>query len=85
MLAKVNAPRCPTCASPLATGLRSPLFPFCSQKCKLVDLSRWLNGEYAIVEPLLDASLLDDGALDGVEPLVQNNRTKSGMDDGHGQ
>ena len=81
----VNAPRCPTCASPLATGLRSPLFPFCSQKCKLVDLSRWLNGEYAIVEPLGAEHLLDEGEFGDFELLPPHKRPKSETDDGHGQ
>lgn len=70
----MNAPRCPICATPLATGLRSPLFPFCSRKCKLADLSRWLDGDYRISEPLAvdgDAltreqleDLLKDGSID---------------------
>jgi hypothetical protein len=26
--------------------------PFCSQRCKLIDLGKWFNGENAISEPL---------------------------------
>ena len=26
--------------------------PFCSQRCKLIDLGKWLGGEHAISEPL---------------------------------
>jgi uncharacterized protein len=26
--------------------------PFCSQRCKLIDLGKWLAGEHAISEPL---------------------------------
>jgi len=29
-----------------------PWFPFCGQRCKLLDLGRWLNNEYAVVEDL---------------------------------
>ena len=25
-----------------------PSFPFCSDRCKLVDLGRWIDGDYAI-------------------------------------
>lgn len=39
--------KCPTCRQDLADP-RSPLRPFCSRRCKLVDLGRWLDGEYAI-------------------------------------
>lgn len=27
-------------------------FPFCSRKCKLVDLSRWFDGDYVISQPI---------------------------------
>lgn len=39
--------KCPTCRKVLEDP-RSPLRPFCSQRCKLVDLGRWLDGDYAI-------------------------------------
>jgi endogenous inhibitor of DNA gyrase (YacG/DUF329 family) len=26
----------------------SSLYPFCSERCKLIDLGRWLNGRYQI-------------------------------------
>ena len=29
----------------------APFRPFCSQRCKLVDLGRWLDGTYQISEP----------------------------------
>ena len=43
--------KCPTCRK---TGeWRGGKFaPFCSQRCKLVDLGKWFNAEHAISEPL---------------------------------
>lgn len=35
---------CPICSKPSAKGA----YPFCSPRCKDVDLSRWLSGSYAI-------------------------------------
>lgn len=29
-----------------------PLGPFCSKRCKMVDLGQWLGEEYRISEPL---------------------------------
>jgi endogenous inhibitor of DNA gyrase (YacG/DUF329 family) len=29
-----------------------PMGPFCSGRCKMVDLGRWLNEEYRVSEPL---------------------------------
>jgi len=35
---------CPTCGGPASLEHR----PFCSRRCKDVDLSRWLGGRYRI-------------------------------------
>ncbi len=29
-----------------------PFFPFCSKRCKLVDLGKWVDEEHRIEEPL---------------------------------
>jgi endogenous inhibitor of DNA gyrase (YacG/DUF329 family) len=43
--------RCPTCKKKGA-WFAGPYGPFCSRRCKLVDLGKWLNEEHAISEPL---------------------------------
>lgn len=45
-----KASTCAICDKPLAP--ESDLFPFCSKRCKLVDLNRWFGGEYAVVSKL---------------------------------
>jgi len=45
--------RCPICKKPVPLpreGSKSPPahFPFCSDRCKLIDLGRWLDGKYQI-------------------------------------
>ena len=35
---------CPVCGKPASPALR----PFCSERCRQVDLGRWLAGDYAI-------------------------------------
>lgn len=43
---------CPTCAKPAAPGPENAAFPFCSARCKTIDLGRWLNEEYRVpVQP----------------------------------
>ncbi len=44
--------KCPICAKPYEiAGLDAlPSFPFCTDRCKLVDLGRWIDGAYAIPE-----------------------------------
>ncbi len=48
---KVN---CPTCRKVVVRSPESkvPFFPFCSERCKLLDLGKWLSGEHRIEEPL---------------------------------
>jgi endogenous inhibitor of DNA gyrase (YacG/DUF329 family) len=42
--AKKSAKPCPICGKPAAEASR----PFCSERCRDVDLNRWLSGSYAI-------------------------------------
>ena len=44
--------KCPTCGKP-AEWKDNPFRPFCSERCQLVDLGRWVEGEYRVPgEPL---------------------------------
>jgi uncharacterized protein len=42
--------RCPTCGKSFEVARLDdlPSFPFCSDRCKLVDLGRWIDGAFAI-------------------------------------
>lgn len=35
---------CPICGKPSAYATR----PFCSERCRLIDLGHWINGTYAV-------------------------------------
>jgi uncharacterized protein len=50
---------CPTCRRPVSKdpARSSKLFPFCSERCHLVDLGRWLGEEYRIAGPPADPTL----------------------------
>ncbi len=48
--AKPRVDKCPICRKPV-TEDRDP-FPFCSQRCRQVDLSRWLGEKYLISRPI---------------------------------
>jgi uncharacterized protein len=39
--------KCPTCKKPIEWK-DNPYRPFCSERCKLVDLGRWVNDEYSV-------------------------------------
>jgi endogenous inhibitor of DNA gyrase (YacG/DUF329 family) len=38
---------CPTCGKP-AQWQDNPSRPFCSERCKLIDLGRWVDEEYRV-------------------------------------
>ncbi|MEO8486092.1 MAG: DNA gyrase inhibitor YacG [Betaproteobacteria bacterium] len=44
---------CPHCGKPVEWGPQSPFRPFCSERCKLVDLHGWATEKYrvAAVDP----------------------------------
>jgi endogenous inhibitor of DNA gyrase (YacG/DUF329 family) len=39
---------CPICKKPVAPRAENASFPFCSGRCKTIDLGRWVNEEYRI-------------------------------------
>ena len=38
--------RCPICREAVEPAAKT--FPFCSKRCRLVDLGQWLDGKYRI-------------------------------------
>ena len=48
--------RCPTCKHEVLPRATNPAFPFCSPRCREIDLGRWLGEEYRIP----DASAAED-------------------------
>jgi endogenous inhibitor of DNA gyrase (YacG/DUF329 family) len=52
MRKRVLSLRCPTCKKLV---LRTdPEFPFCSDRCRLIDLGKWASGGYVISTPVTD-------------------------------
>jgi len=43
--------RCPICRKPV-TWQGNPYRPFCSERCKLLDLDNWLSERYRISTPV---------------------------------
>ena len=45
--------RCPICKKPARAAGAD--FPFCSGRCRLLDLGKWANGAYVVSSPVTDA------------------------------
>jgi len=55
--------RCPTCKRLVKNT--DVEFPFCSKRCRTIDLGRWASGKYVIPSPLPDTG---DDAIDENRP-----------------
>ena len=65
---KVKPKKSPTTSCPICKKKTTETFrPFCSKRCADVDLSRWLNGRYAIPVVEEDGSIPTDPANENFE------------------
>ncbi len=55
---KVRSLRCPTCRKIVLRD--EPDFPFCSRRCRLIDLGKWASGAYVISTPINQADQFGD-------------------------
>ena len=56
--------RCPTCGTIVQP--KDEDFPFCSDRCRKIDLGKWAMGVYKISSPVIDPEVLEDlGGLGG--------------------
>ena len=59
---KIASLRCPTCKKIVLR--KDPDFPFCSDRCKVIDLGKWASGGYVISTPLNNAGQDLEGDYD---------------------
>ncbi|MHB1021136.1 MAG: DNA gyrase inhibitor YacG [Acidobacteriaceae bacterium] len=74
--AKPKALRCPTCHAIVLP--KDEDFPFCSDRCRRIDLGKWASGAYKISSPILDPEVLE-----GLEEGHRANRSREDDDDHH--
>jgi endogenous inhibitor of DNA gyrase (YacG/DUF329 family) len=54
---KAKSLRCPTCGTVVLPG--DPEMPFCSERCRTIDLGKWASGAYRISSPVIDPDVLE--------------------------
>jgi len=52
--------KCPICKKDVA--INNPCMPFCSERCKLIDLGNWASEKYVISSPVEEQEEVDDDA-----------------------
>jgi endogenous inhibitor of DNA gyrase (YacG/DUF329 family) len=55
--------KCPICKKTVQA--KDPEFPFCSDRCRLIDLGKWASGAYRIASP---GSEVEDEVQEEDEP-----------------
>jgi endogenous inhibitor of DNA gyrase (YacG/DUF329 family) len=49
---------CPTCRKVVLAA--DPDFPFCSDRCRILDLGKWASGDYKVSTPIQDPDDLEE-------------------------
>ena len=49
---------CPICKNAVTSDNEN--FPFCSDRCRTIDLGKWASGDYKVSSPVLDPELLEE-------------------------
>lgn len=68
MITAVKIVRCPQCGKPVTWAPESRFRPFCSQRCKEIDLGAWASETYRI--PVKDEEADDEGTP--LPPMREN-------------
>lgn len=52
MSKRLRSLRCPICRTRVVRA--APHFPFCSERCRLLDLGKWASGKYVVSTPIAE-------------------------------
>lgn len=72
MAKRVRSLRCPICRQIVLKS--EPEFPFCSDRCRTIDLGKWASGAYVVSSPAYD---VDESEM------REAGRSRSSGDDDH--
>ena len=63
--------RCPICSKDLRDRSVDalPSFPFCTDRCRMIDLGRWIDGKYAIPGSAKDQKQQEEGDESSADDL----------------
>ena len=59
--------KCPTCEKETQWSENNPDRPFCSERCKLIDLGDWAEENHKISQPMQSAEPMSEEMIDALE------------------
>lgn len=71
--------KCPNCKKETEYSTANESRPFCSERCKLIDLGQWAEGKFSI--PVVDHSDIEDDEFDKL--VDESEQSSSGSSDLH--
>jgi uncharacterized protein len=74
---------CPICRKP-TDSQTNPDFPFCSERCRLLDLGNWASEKYKISSPVFDESELEDEGRDADQSRRERGDRENNGNDARG-
>jgi hypothetical protein len=63
---------CPICKKP-TNSERDAEFPFCSERCRLLDLGAWSAEKYVVSDPIFDEEEIPEADLRALREGKQKN------------
>ena len=67
--------KCPTCEKPVKWLPEEKHRPFCSERCRLIDLGEWAEENHKISQPTQSPQELSEEMLDALEEqFVEHNK-----------
>ena len=79
---RVRSLRCPTCKKLVLRN--DPEFPFCSERCRLIDLGKWASNAYVVSTPIFDPDEAEQpGPIEGHQDNKPNGGTHSRKPEPH--
>lgn len=52
--------KCPTCNKEIVWSIDNQFRPFCSERCKIIDMGNWADGTYAIPSNEINANEINN-------------------------
>ena len=77
---RIRSLRCPVCRKIVLRAEAE--FPFCSQRCRLIDLGKWASGGYVVSTPITNpdalgaAETLPDTTTPASKDVASHGRTR---------
>lgn len=66
---------CPNCKNSVTWNSESQYRPFCSERCKLIDLGEWAEENHKISQPIQGNEPISEEMLDALEDqFLQHNK-----------